>query len=54
MVVSDLITRLEEVLKYSGDINVEGIVNGEIIYLVDVNCPSADDDCYLEFSNFYK
>lgn len=54
MSISDLIKKLEDALKLNGDIPVEGIVEGKIIHLVDINCPDDESPLYLDFLSEYK
>ena len=49
MKTSELIEKLEESLQYNGNIEVQGICDGELIEFVDINCPDDNAPLYLEF-----
>lgn len=48
MKLTELIAKLQEALDYNGDMNVSGIVNGEIFEDIEINCPDAESPLYIE------
>lgn len=48
MKLSELINILEYSLKYNGDMDVVGIVNGVIHNEIEINCPDDDSPMYIE------
>lgn len=50
MKTSELITLLNESLKYNGDLEVVGIAMGEIHSYVDINCPDEGSPLYIELA----
>ena len=48
MKLSDLINILSEALTLNGDMNVVGIVDGEIYNEIEINCPDEESPMYIE------
>lgn len=48
MKLSDLIVILSECIRLNGDMDVVGMVNGQIFNTVEINCPDEDSPMYIE------
>jgi hypothetical protein len=48
MKLSELINILTESLSVNGDMDVVGIVDGEIYNEIDINCPDDESPMYVE------
>ena len=48
MKLTELIAKLQEALDCNGDMNVSGIVNGEIFEDIEINCPDEESPLYIE------
>ena len=48
MKLSELINILEYSLKYNGDMDIVGIVDGVIHNEIEINCPDDDSPIYIE------
>lgn len=48
MKLSKLIEILNEAMGYNGDMNVVGIVNGNVFNEIEINCPDEESPMYIE------
>lgn len=48
MKLGDLINILTYSLMHNGDMDVVGIVNGNIYNEIEINCPDSDSPMYIE------
>lgn len=48
MKLSELVGVLRETLGMNGDMDVVGIVNGEIYNEIEINCPDEESPMYIE------
>ena len=48
MKLVELINILEDSLMHNGDMDVVGIVNGEVFSDIDINCPDSESPMYIE------
>lgn len=51
MKLTELIEKLQEALKFNGDMNVVGIRNGLVFPDIELNCPDDDSPLYIELYN---
>jgi hypothetical protein len=48
MKITELIEMLEEALNLNGDLQINGIVRGQIFPIIEINCPDSDSPLYIE------
>lgn len=48
MLLSELIKILQEAITYNGEMQVVGIVDGEIFDEIEINCPDEESPMYIE------
>ena len=48
MKLSELIRELQETINLNGDMEVEGIADGEIYPYIEINCPDSISPAYIE------
>ena len=48
MKLSELIEMLREALGMNGDMDVVGIVDGEVYNEIEINCPDEESPMYIE------